>query len=77
VTGTRRIRTQQARPGAPIETRCSSAIEALDELDVYPSRNQLRKNLPPRCRLIDDDVAELWRTTVMALGWPDPATLRR
>ena len=53
------------------------AIASLDELDVYPSRNQLRKILPPGLRLIDGPLVALWRRTLIDLGWGDPSLLRR
>lgn len=52
------------------------AAEALTELDLYPSRNQLRKMLPaPWFR--QPEFAGAWRAAVMANGWGDPSELRR
>lgn len=52
------------------------AVEALTELDLYPSRNQLRKMLPaPWFRR--PEFAGAWRAAVIANGWGDPSELRR
>lgn len=53
------------------------AIHAVHALGVYPSKNQVRKILPERFRLIDEDIVGVWRRELIALGWGDPSILRR
>jgi hypothetical protein len=69
-------REQRAAVRADRIRQIREAVEALTELDLYPSRNQLRKMLPaPWFR--QPEFAGAWRAAVIANGWGDPSELCR
>lgn len=68
--------SQRSAQHAERSERIRSTVETLTTMNVYPSKNQVRKVVSANW-LRRPELSQVWREAVIANGWDDPALLER